>query len=120
MPRPVHFEFHGDDPVKATEFYSGLFGWKVTQWGDMPYWLYETGEGPGIDGASGPTPEHGQTVVITIGVDDIDAYIAKVADLGGTILTEKMPIPGVGWLVNVRDPNGILFGMMQAVENAGM
>mgnify|MGYP001815342303 CR=1 FL=1 len=119
MARPVHFEIHGEDPEKANAFYSGLFGWKVDQWGGQQYWLYDTGEGPGIHGAGAPVQEHGQRVVLTMDVDDIDSYAAKIPELGGTIVQEKAPIPGVGWLVQALDPNGVLFGVMQSDENAG-
>jgi predicted enzyme related to lactoylglutathione lyase len=27
MPRPIHFEIHAEDPVRAQSFYSQLFGW---------------------------------------------------------------------------------------------
>jgi hypothetical protein len=114
MSRPIHFEIHGDDPVAAAGFYSSLFGWKVEQWGDQPYWLYTTGEeGPGIDGASAPTEDHGQSVVLTVQVDDLAGSVAKARDLGATIVNDSMPIPGVGTLAQVLDPNGVLIGIMQ-------
>lgn len=118
MPRPVHFEIHGDDPEKATRFYGEVFGWKVEQWGDQPYWLYSTGEGAGIDGASAPAQEHGQQVVLTVEVDNLAAYVDKVRSAGGEVVLEASPIPGVGTLAQARDPNGVLFGIMQPEEGA--
>ena len=32
MPRVVHFEIHAENPERAIEFYSGLFGWEVMKW----------------------------------------------------------------------------------------
>ena len=114
MARPVHFEFFSDDPEKAVAFYTEASGWRVEQWGDQPYWLLYTGEGgPGIDGAAAPTGDHGQKAVLTVGVDDLDDAVAKVKTAGGTVLSEKQPIPGVGWLAQARDPNGMYFGLMQ-------
>ncbi|MEN8039925.1 MAG: VOC family protein [Actinomycetota bacterium] len=118
MPRPIHFEFHGDDPDASVSFYAEVFNWETQRWGDFPYWLQMTGEGPGIDGAIAPTEEHGQKVVITMDVDDIDTYRDKVAEAGGTITVEKQAVPTVGWLVMATDPNGVLFGMMQMDESA--
>ncbi|MEN8233691.1 MAG: hypothetical protein ABFR89_02065 [Actinomycetota bacterium] len=66
-----------------------------------------------------PTEEHGQRVVITMGVDDVDVYRDKVLAAGGSIVTDRMPIPGVGWFVMASDPNGMLFGMMQDDPAAG-
>jgi len=116
--RPVHFEIHGDDPVKAAEFYGEVFGWQVSRWGDQDYWLYETGEGPGIDGASAPTQEHGQHVVLTIDVGDVDATVEKVRKAGGSVVFARAPVVGVGWLAHVRDPNGVLIGIMEEDETA--
>ena len=118
MSRPIHFEIHGDDPVAATEFYSAMFGWKVEQWGDQPYWLYSTGEGgPGIDGAGAPSQEHGQKVVLTVQVDDLAASVEKTAAAGGTVIMESAPIPGVGTLAQVLDPNGVLIGLLQPEDS---
>jgi predicted enzyme related to lactoylglutathione lyase len=114
MPRPIHFEIHGDDPVAATEFYSAVFDWKVEQWGDQPYWLYTTGEGePGIDGATAPSEDHGQKVVLTVQVGDLAESVEKARAAGGTVLLENSPIPGVGTLAQVLDPNGVLVGLLQ-------
>lgn len=117
MSRPIHFEIHGDDPVAATEFYSALFGWKVEQWGDQPYWLYTTGEEePGIDGASSPSQDHGQKVVLTVQVENLEASIEAARTAGGTVIMESAPIPGVGTLSQVLDPNGVLVGLLQPEE----
>ena len=52
MGRVVHFEIHADDPERAVAFYSNVFGWTVSRWGENPYWMIETGprDEPGIDG----------------------------------------------------------------------
>jgi hypothetical protein len=114
MSRPVHFEIHGDDPVAAAEFYSAVFGWTIERWGDQAYWLYGTGEdGPGINGAGAPTQEHGQKVVLTVEVDDLAVAVERARTAGGTIVMEGDPIPGVGMLAQVLDPNGVLMGMLQ-------
>jgi predicted enzyme related to lactoylglutathione lyase len=120
MARPVHFEIHGDDPVKVSKFYGEVFGWKVSKWGDQDYWLFETGEGPGIDGAAAPTQEHGQRVVLTMEAADLDQTVERVRQAGGTVLLARAPIPGVGWLAQVLDPNGVLVGIMEADESAGV
>jgi predicted enzyme related to lactoylglutathione lyase len=117
MPRPIHFEIHGDDPIAATEFYSFLFGWKVEQWGDQPYWLYTTGEeGPGIDGATAPSQDHGQKVVLTVEVEELAASLEAAPEAGGMVVMEAAPIPGFGTLGQVLDPNGVLVGLLQPVD----
>ncbi len=100
-------------------FYAHVFGWETQRWGDMEYWLQLTGDGPGIDGAIAPTQEHRQKVVVTMDVEDVEASRAKVIAAGGTVTVDRSPVPGVGWLIMATDPNGVLFGMMQADETAG-
>lgn len=43
MTRLVHFEIHASEPGVLREYYEKLFGWTFSQWGDMPYWLVDTG-----------------------------------------------------------------------------
>ncbi|HVJ68807.1 MAG TPA: VOC family protein [Caulifigura sp.] len=122
MPRVVHFEIQASDPARVNSFYSELFGWKFNQWGDAPYWLIETGEEGtrGINGGllprRGPIPADGQSVnafVCTVEVPDLDARFAKALSLGGVAAVPKMPIPGVGWLAYIKDPDGNILGMLQ-------
>src|SRR5690348_9288852 len=76
MPRIVHFEIHADDPERAIGFYTALFGWEISRWGEMDYWLIRTGEGtPGIDGGltrrQGPPPPEGQAVTSYVCTADV-------------------------------------------------
>jgi predicted enzyme related to lactoylglutathione lyase len=129
MSRPVHFEIHATDPAALMDFYTKLFGWSFNKWDGGEYWMISTGpnERPGINGGlvprRGPAPEANAAVsgfVNTIGVEDIDASLSGVEAYGnGAIVAlPKMPVPGVGWLAYVRDPDGNIFGMMQADSNA--
>ena len=123
MARVVHFEIHAADPARAVEFYTALCGWSFTKWdGPADYWVIVTGpEGtPGINGGlvrrMGPPPADGQAVnayVCTVDVADLDASLAKAAELGATMALAKMPVPGVGWLAYVKDPEGNILGMIQ-------
>jgi predicted enzyme related to lactoylglutathione lyase len=49
----------------------------------------------------------------TCNVDDVDAYAKKAVSLGGSIALPKMAIPGVGWLVYVKDTQSNIVGLMQ-------
>ncbi len=122
MPRVIHFEIQATDPDSLSHYYSELFGWKFSRWGDTPYWIIETGQVgmPSINGGllqrNGPPPSDGQSVnafVCTIEVDNLDQYFTRTLALGGTAAVPKMPIPGVGWLAYVKDPNGNILGLMQ-------
>lgn len=116
MSRVIHFEIPADDPARAEKFYADTFGWKFTKWeGPRPYWLISTGNGeaPGIDGGMAPRSGEGHAMANTIGVESVDEAIAAVKRNGGTILMEKAPLPGVGWLAYFTDPEGNPFGLMQ-------
>ena len=128
MSRVVHFESHASDPQRLIAFYTALFGWKIEQWGEYPYWQVTTGtEGePGINGGlvprRGGLPVDGQPVdafVCTVQVGLVDEAFAKALALGGSVALPKMPIPGVGWLAYVKDPDGNLLGLMSPDPTAG-
>ena len=123
MNRVVHFEFFSDDPESEVEFYRKVFGWDIQTWeGPIEYWLATTGqEEPGIDGAFGrPSAGGDQRVVNTMNVESVDDVVRSVKDAGGSVVTEKMPVPGVGWMAYLADPSGIIFGVMQDDPNAGL
>jgi uncharacterized protein len=118
MPRVIHFEISADQPERAIQFYSEVFGWTFNKWTNdqADYWLVKTGEGPGIDGGlfrpMGPMIGH----VNTVDVPDIDAYIQKVKDAGGEIVFDKHEIPGVGFHAYAKDTEGSIIGMIQMVQ----
>lgn len=127
MSRVVHFEIHATSPAKVMEFYSSLFGWKFSQWGGMDYWMIETGSSdqPGIDGGllprQGPGPAEMQSVnsyVCTVQVASVDDTLAKAGSLGAVTAVPKMPIPTIGWLAYLKDPDGNIFGVMQPDPSA--
>jgi len=115
MPRVVHFDIDAENPEQLVEFHGKVFGWKFMKWeGPMEYWLITTGgKGePGIDGGlSRRTP--GRPTFDTIDVPDIDEYMKKVEENGGTIMGPKMPIPGIGWFASFKDVEGNMFGLME-------
>lgn len=122
MSRVVHFEIHAAEPARLIEFYSKLFGWNFQQWGQMDYWIINTGPDnkPGIHGGlvlrRGPSPVEGQAVnsfVCTIEIDSVDETLKQGVALGGTIAVPKMPIPTVGWLAYLKDTDGNILGVMQ-------
>ena len=132
MNRVIHFEIHAANLDLLQKFYSDVFGWQITDMGPQMgnYRMVNTGENkpgaayPGINGGltprQGAPPEGDHAVnayVCTIGVDDIDAYVAKVKSAGGSVALDKMQVPGVGWLAYMKDPEGNLFGMLQPAQS---
>ncbi|MBI4835890.1 MAG: VOC family protein [Candidatus Abawacabacteria bacterium] len=121
MNRPIHFEVHAENPERAMQFYQTMFGWQFQKWGEVPYWIVTTGpkEEAGIDGGLMPrkAPINDTCGVIayvcTMEVSNVDEMTEKALKNGGQMALEKMPIPGMGWLVYCKDTEGNIFGMMQ-------
>lgn len=119
MPRVIHFEIAAKEPERIAEFYADVFGWKVRKW-ESPeeYWHVSTGgkDNPGIDGGIHAANGLFSGCVNTIEVPAIDDYIILINKSGGKVLTDKMTIPGVGFLAYCKDPDGNIFGLMQPDE----
>lgn len=127
MARPVHFEIQASDPQRLIGFYSQLFEWKFNKWEGGDYWLINTGpdDEPGIHG--GLLPRRGDVpkemaamnaFVITVDVENIDRMLERAQADGAAVAVPKMAVPGVGWLAYIKDPDGNIFGMMQADTHA--
>jgi uncharacterized protein len=121
MSRIIHFEIPSDDPERLANFYRKAFGWKIEKWpGPMEYFMVTTGaEGqPGINGGMmrKQSPVTGTTN--TIGVESVDAALTAVQGAGGKLIMPKTPIPTVGYFAYLQDPEGNIFGVMEADKNA--
>lgn len=75
---------------------------------------------PGIDGRliprDGGAPDPGQPMngfVVTAGVASCDETIQKALDAGASIVFPKAPVPQVGWLAYLTDPEGDRFGVLE-------
>lgn len=132
----VHFEIHASDPQRLIDFYSGLLDWRFTQFGDVPYWSIDTGEGSignvagtaghGINGGllerRGPKPEAGAPVMgcnLVIGVDEVDGLMRRGIELGGTEAMAAEDMQGIGRVGYLLDPDNNVFGLISAVMSDG-
>ena len=114
--RVCHFEIPAGKPEALTKFYSELFGWKF-QKAPMPgpeYWLCDTGsDGPGINGAVCERQNAQQPAMNYVDVASVDAALAKATQLGAQVAMPKMPIPGVGAIGAIIDPQGNICGLFE-------
>jgi predicted enzyme related to lactoylglutathione lyase len=117
--RIVHFEIPANEPAKLTKFYSDLFGWKF-QKAPLPgpeYWLCDTGSaGPGINGAVMQRQNPQQPWMNYVDVASIDAAIERATKLGAKVALPKTPIPGVGAVAAIVDPQGNVCGLWEQVQ----
>jgi predicted enzyme related to lactoylglutathione lyase len=105
------------DPETAARFYSDVFGYEVEA-ADMgegaPYRVLKI-DGRGVAGMFELTPDMAQVPpnwATTFAVEDTDAAAKRVEELGGTVLVQPFDIPTVGRYAVVKDPVGVVFGIM--------
>jgi predicted enzyme related to lactoylglutathione lyase len=102
----VHVEIPAVNGKAAGEFYEKLFGWHIMHDEQFDYTMFDAHEGPG--GGFTALNEHNQPgdVMIYVNSDDIEADLKAAIALGGTVVGEKMEIPGQGWFGIFKDPTG--------------
>ncbi len=122
----VHFEMPAKDKKRVSDFYSNVFGWKMTQMGEeMGNYIVagttETDENnmvqtPGtINGGffDYKDDELNKTPHVVISVDGLEESIKAVEAAGGKIQGEQMNIPGIGMYVSFKDTEDNIVGMLQ-------
>ena len=124
--KPTYFDFTVRNVKDARQFFERVFDWQFEKF-PMPYDYYRIQAGAenerGIDGGIGaiadtPTSGGRPLTQVTIPVPNLDEYIARVEQNGGTVIEPKMPIRGIGWFAACAEPGGLLFGIMQADPDA--
>jgi uncharacterized protein len=103
-----HIEIPADDTGRARRFYVGMFGWSFTETSFGDYLVYTTPSGEQAVG--GGIGKRGETAPMTIrnyvGVDSIEASLAKVEEMGGRVMAGKEEVPGIGWWAVIADSEG--------------
>ena len=116
-----HFEIPVDDPQAAMRFYGSLFGWSIGPGAreSADYLFVRTAAQPEALGGAllrRAGPEHGVTLYVA--VESVDEHLAKVVELGGTVVQPKTALPSLGWAAVARDPQGIAFGLFEEDREA--
>ena len=121
--RPTHFEIPVDDPDRAEKFYADAFGWNFNRFEGAPsyYGLANTGDDAeqGINGALYARGEN-TTTMLTVSVDSIEDAEAKILAAGGSVVTPKSPIPGMGYFAQYKDTEGNIVGTYKDDDSATM
>ncbi len=115
----VHLEIPADDTGAALAFWRGLFGWAFEAFPGSPseYHMTRVTETQGVAVTDMEPGKRGARPYFD--VDDIDAGVARVRELGGES-GDKMPVPGMGWFATCTDPHGNEFGIWQNDPGATM
>jgi predicted enzyme related to lactoylglutathione lyase len=126
--RVVHFEIPFDDGDRARAFYQDAFGWNVMHMPDMGYTMVSTGptaeQGPPLEpgyigGGMMQRADFAQGPIITVDVDDIDAALAKVEELGGKTVRPRQEVGDMGFAAYFNDSEGNLMGLWQNAPQTG-
>jgi hypothetical protein len=119
MAAPVtHFEVNAKDGKRAQEFYSGLFGWKISPDPQMNYGMVDTGVKMGINGGIGQVQENGHpSVTFYVQVEDVQAHLDKAVGLGGTVVMPLTEVPNVITLAQFADPEGNVVGLVKGPQS---
>ena len=119
----VHFEIPADDQERARNFYKEALGWRIDPMPEMNYNVVITTP---MDEQTGRPTEPGainggmmaregdlKTPVITVDVEDIDATLKTVEQLGGSVVMPKDAIPGMGYYAYFKDTEGNIMGLWE-------
>jgi uncharacterized protein len=123
--RVVHFEIPADDVTRAQRFYGEAFGWGVNAMPEMEYTLVNTvptdDEGmplePGAINGGLMTREAPVTgPVVVVDVDDIDAALERIEQLGGGVVRPKEAVGDMGFAAYITDSEGNIIGLWQTAR----
>ena len=126
MPKVVHFEIPVDDLERAKAFYGAVFGWDLETFpiaglGDYtavvttpvdPQTQTPTAPGAINGGMTERTPST-PTPVVTVDVEDIDVALKVVEESGGSTITPRTEIAGMGAFAYFTDTEGNVTGLWQ-------
>ena len=121
IPKVVHFEINADNPIRAKGFYENVFNWKIEKWeGPIEYWVIDAGEEgeDGINGGLQKREESEDQIFNYIKVPSVDKVSKKIEDNGGTVISPKIAVPGIGYFYMFKDTEGNKLGIMEEDESA--
>ncbi len=122
----VWYDLNALDVDAAERFYGEVVGWKTQEWGDkegLPHYkMLMVGE-RAIGGitllaeqakAMGAPPHW----LAYVSVEDVDATLVQVAELGGTVYVPATDIPEVGRFGIFADPTGAVLAAFKSANDS--
>jgi predicted enzyme related to lactoylglutathione lyase len=112
-------ELYAQDWKKVWPFYETLFGWTKVHTVDMgPMGLYQLFSTTGGEPAGGMMNRPPQVPLaywnFYFVVPSVTEAAQKITDGGGQVLVAPMQVPGGGWILQARDPQGAVFALTSA------
>jgi uncharacterized protein len=105
-------ELNSPDPEASGAYYGGLFGWTTAPFEGYPGPYLSIKNGDANAGGIRPLEPPGSppSWLVYFGVEEIDAALAAVQELGGAALAGPIDI-GVAKIAVVSDPQGAVFAL---------
>ena len=123
MDKVVHFEIPVDDADRARDFYRAAFDWGLQPMEEYDYTLalttpvdektQEPTEPGAINGGLRPRTAETPTPSIVIHVDSIDQSLKRIEAEGGTTVSPRAEMPGMGAYAYFKDTEGNLLGLWE-------
>ena len=105
------------DMKGAEDFYKKVLGWTAEPFtgSPMPYVQFRRAGGEGVAGLMEKPAEIKMPPfwAMYIAVPDLSEAVAKIKKLGGSTMSDVIPVKGVGRLQMVKDPQGAGFYVIQ-------
>lgn len=106
------FEIGVPDSDRAQTFFGQLLRWEFPPFGETgQVWIKTPGIKAGLHDQDAEA-----RIAIYFSVDDIDAAVQTVRDLGGTADEPRPEEPGFGRFAACTDDQGVQFGLHQATS----
>jgi predicted enzyme related to lactoylglutathione lyase len=120
----VWYELMTTDMAAARNFYASVMGWSTRDVSapGMPYTLLALGE-TDIGGLMTLPPEARRAGAQPrwlgyVAVDDVDAAVARLSQLGGTVHLPPVDIPGIGRFAIIADPQAATLALIKPPSEA--
>lgn len=120
----IWYELMTTDPEGAKRFYGDVVGWTFgdpVPAGDVEYRMIDAADGAAggmltltqemCDGGARPI------WLGYLGVDDVDAAVAKAVAAGGKVQMDAFDAPGVGRIAMIMDPQGVPIYLMRGASD---
>lgn len=110
----THIDIPVDDMERATGFYGAVFGWAIAAppgFEGYPMW---SAPNKISGGGFGARDEGLQQPRSYVEVDSIDDTLARITELGGSVLVPKSEITENSWWAAFTDPEGNRMGLYES------
>jgi uncharacterized protein len=113
----THVDIPVDDMDRAVRFYSEVFGWEIASppgFEGYPMWRAPNQISGGGFGQRGGSLTHMRSYVE---VDSIDDVLAKIVELGGSVVEGKKEITETSWWATAQDSEGNQIGLYEGTTD---